>query len=275
MEDVITQVTVTGNEISLMQEKASIDIQVSTARAYPRDIKRALENSIFTATLDVETASTCTYSVPRGGKAITGPSVHLAKIIMQNWGNIRGEARVIDVGQKTVTSEAVAWDLENNVAVKVEVKRSIMTKTGRMTEDMITVTGNAANSIALRNAIFGVIPRAITDKVYNASQAKIIGDTNKIEKRIKDVFAGYKKTYNKDEKDVLGIVGKTSISQITPDDLVVLIGVAQSLKDGDTTLDLVFDKTKKTGDDKKEALRENLNKETPESSSSNSTNPLP
>ncbi len=70
------------------QDKASIDIQISTAKAFPRNIKRATDNAIAIATLDVDTAKTCTYSVPRGGKAITGPSVHLAKILAQQWGNL-------------------------------------------------------------------------------------------------------------------------------------------------------------------------------------------
>jgi len=255
MEDQITDVAILGNEMAILREKASIDIQVSTAMAFPRNLKLCLENSIFTATMDVETASTCGYAVPRGGKSITGPSVHLAKIIMQNWGNFRAEAKVIEVEDKNVVSEAVAWDLEKNVAVKVTVKRSIMTKTGRMNEDMITVTGNAANAIALRNAIFNVIPRAITDKVYLSAQNKIIGDKEKFPKRVQSVLDGYKKTYQKEESEVLALVGKTTKEQIVSDDLVVLIGIAQSLKDGDTTVEIVF-KTNKTGEEKKEDLKE-------------------
>jgi len=260
-EDVITEVAIVGSELQVLREKMAIDIQVSTARAFPRDIKRALENSIFTATMDIETASTCTYSVPRGGKAITGPSVHLAKIIMQNWGNFRGETKVVEEGAKTVTSEAVAWDLETNVAVKVTVKRSIMQDRGtkRMSEDMITVTGNAANAIALRNAVFSVIPKAITDKVYDASQKKIIGDDQNFNKRIKDVLSGFKKVYGKEESQVLALVGKKEVSQITKGDLVVLIGVAQALKDGDVTPDLVF-KVNKTGEEKKADLKSNQDK---------------
>jgi hypothetical protein len=255
-EDQITAITIQGNEMAMLREKASIDIQVSTAKAYPRDMQKALSNSIFTVTMDVETASTCTYSVPRGGKAITGPSVHLAKILMQNWGNIRGETKVIEIGQRDITSQSVIWDLENNAALKVEVKRSIMTKTGRMTDDMITVTGNAANAIALRNAIFGIIPRAIVDKVYDASQKKIIGDDEGFAKRIKDVFAGFKKVYGKDESDVLALVGKAKIDQLTKGDVVVLIGVGQALKDGDVTADIVFKPATKTGEEKKADLKD-------------------
>lgn len=126
-----------------------------------------------------------------------------------------------------------------------------------MSDDMITVTGNAANAIALRNAIFGIIPRAIVDKVYDASQKKIIGDEEGFAKRVKDVFAGFKKVYSKDEAAVLSLVGKAKIDQLTKGDLVVLIGVGQALKDGDVTADVVFKPETKTGDEKKADMKNN------------------
>jgi hypothetical protein len=235
--------SISGNEVAYLQDKAQIDVQISTAKLFPRNIKRSVENAIATATMDTETAATCTYSVPRGGKAITGPSVHLAKILAQCWGNMRIEAKVIGVEEKHVTSQAVAFDLENNVAIKVEVKRSIMTKTGRMNDDMIVVTGNAGNSIALRNAILSVVPKAVTDKVYNAAKQTITGDVSdatKLLKRRKKVFDGLANTYSLSEKEILTAVGKVAVDHITADDLVVLIGIGQAIKDGDTTVEMAF-----------------------------------
>lgn len=158
-------------------ERANIDMQVATAHQYPRSISRCVNNSIAIATMDMETAQSCGYALPRGGKPITGPSVHLAKIIAQQYGNMRAEARVVNVTATQVVSRGTAWDLENNYAVAFEVRRSILTsKGGRFSEDMITVTGNAANAIAFRNAIFTLVPKAITDKVYKAAQNLITGD---------------------------------------------------------------------------------------------------
>ena len=73
-------------------ERANVDTQVATAKKYPRDMRRSLDDSIVMATLDKETAQSCGYALPRGNKPITGPSVHLAKIIVSNWGNMRTEA---------------------------------------------------------------------------------------------------------------------------------------------------------------------------------------
>ncbi len=252
----------TSTEVLYQQDKAQVDIQISTAKVYPRNVSRAIENAVAIATMDEKTASTCTYSVPRGGKPITGPSVHLAKIIAQQWKNLRIESRVINIDNKHITSQGICWDLENNIAIKTEVKRSIMTKNGRMNDDMITVTGNAGNSIALRNAVFAVIPKSVVDKVYSEACKKIIGDvsdeTKLIAKR-KKVFDALKDTYNVTEEEILGSVGKKSITHITSEDLVVIVGIGAAIKDGDTTVDLAFKQNKPKDQqvsDKKSEMKE-------------------
>lgn len=256
-EDLIT-VEQVGTEIIYQQDKAQIDVQISTAKAYPRNITRSVENSIAIATMDNKTAATCNYALPRGGKVLNGPSVHLALILAQNWGNLRIEAKISSIDNRSITSQAVCFDLENNIAIKVEVKRSIMTKTGRMNDDMITVTGNAANSISLRNAILKVIPRAVVDKVYDAAKQKITGDVSdetKLLKRRKAILDKFKDDYTVTEAEVLNSIGKASISNITADDLVTLIGFGQSIADGDSTVELIFRSEKKTAAQKKEDLK--------------------
>lgn len=246
-----------STEMIYQQDKAQIDTQIATAKAYPRNIKKAVEDSIFTATLDVETASSCTYSLPRGGKPISGPSVHLALILAQNWGNLRIEAKISSIDNKSITSQAVCFDLEKNIAIKVEVKRSIMTKNGRMNDDMITVTGNAANSISLRNAILKVIPKAVVDKVSKSAKQLITGDISDETKFIKkrnSVLEGFKNTYGVTEEEILGVLGKPSTANITADDLVTLIGYAQSIKDGDSTADLIFRAKKVEAQNKEEKV---------------------
>ena len=222
-------------------ERANVDSQVATAKQYPRDLARSVNNSIAMATMDYATAQSCGYALPRGGKPITGPSVHLAKLIVSNWGNIRAEAKVVQITDKQVISRGTCWDLENNVATAFEVRRSIVGKNGkRFTDDMITVTGNAANSIAYRNAVFSVIPKAITDKVYQAAQHFITGDLSDEEKlvaRRKKCIDFFKDEYGINEQEVIMLCGKQTVNQIKADQIALLLGITQSLKDGDTTVD--------------------------------------
>lgn len=222
-------------------ERANVDSQVATAKQYPRDLARSVNNSIAMATMDYATAQSCGYALPRGGKPITGPSVHLAKLIVSNWGNMRAEAKVVQITDKQVISRGTCWDLENNVATAFEVRRSIVGKNGkRFTDDMITVTGNAANSIAYRNAVFSVIPKAITDKVYQAAQHFITGDLSDEEKlvaRRKKCIDFFKDEYGINEQEVVMLCGKQTVNQIKADQIALLLGITQSLKDGDTTVD--------------------------------------
>lgn len=237
------QIVEVSPDVVYQQDKAQIDIQISTAKAYPRNIKRATENSIAVVTMDEQTASSCHYSLPRGNKRISGPSVHMARIIAQNWGNLRVESKIVGVEDKMVTSQAVAFDLENNLAIKVEVKRSIMTKSGRMNNDMIVVTGNAANAISMRNAILAVVPKAVVDKVYNAAKQVMTGDIsdkNKLLKKRKQVFDTFKDDYDVSEKELLEAVGRSSVKDINAEDLVTLIGLGQAIRDGDTTVEEQF-----------------------------------
>lgn len=238
----------TGDAQSIIQldaiEKANVDTQVSTAKQYPRDITRALNNSIVMATIDQQTAQTMGYALPRGGKPITGPSVHLAKLIVSNWGNIRAEAKVVQITESQVVSRGTCWDLENNVATAFEVRRSIKGKNGqRFTDDMITVVGNAANAIAYRNAVFSVIHKAITDKVYQAAQHCITGDLSddaKLLQRRTQCLKFFNDEYGITEAEVVKLCGKQTVNQIRGEEIALLIGIYQSLKDGDTTVDEIM-----------------------------------
>lgn len=222
-------------------ERANVDSQVATAKQYPRSIKRCIDNSIVMATMDAETAQSCGYALPRGGKPITGPSVHLAKIIVSNWGNMRTEAKVTQITDKQIISRGTAWDLETNVASSFEVRRSIVDKNGkRYSDDMITVTGNAANSIAYRNAVFSVVPKAVVDKVYKSAQKFITGDLSdedKLIKRRNEAVKYFNDEWGITEYEVVKLCGKQTINQIKADEIALLLGMAQSLKDGDTTID--------------------------------------
>lgn len=236
---------VEAQEVQVVQvdavERANVDSQVATAKRYPRNIKRSIDNSIVMATMDSETAQSCGYALPRGGKPITGPSVHLAKIVVSNWGNMRTEAKVVQITDKQIISRGTCWDLEANVASAFEVRRSIVDSKGkRYSDDMITVTGNAANSIAYRNAVFSVVPKAVVDKVYKAAQRFITGDLSGEEKLIKrrtDAINHFNEEWGITEAEVIRLCGKQTVNQIRANEIALLLGMAQSLKDGDTTVE--------------------------------------
>lgn len=226
-----------------VSEKANVDSQVDsqveTAKKYPRDTRRSTDKAVEMATMTKEIARSCGYALFREGKFITGPSVHLAKIIIYNWGNIKSEAKVIRRTDKEIVSRGTCWDLETNISASFEVSRSIVDNRGkRYSEDIIVATGNAVNSISLRNAIFAVVPRVITDIVYLEAQRYITGDLsddNRLLKTRTEIINNFKKHGIK-EDEIIKLCGKQTLNQIYADEIYVLICVLQSLKDGDTTV---------------------------------------
>lgn len=221
-------------------ERANVDSQVATAKQYPRDEIRAEEKAISLSTRSREIADSCGYALPRGGKIISGPSVHLAKIIARCWGNLRTEAKVVDITDKHVVSRGTAWDLETNLASAFEVRRSIIDSKGRRySDDMITVTGNAANSIAFRNAVFAVIPASVTERVYKASQQYLIGDLkgeDALAKARVNAVEFFQSEYGITSEEVLLLCRVNTVNQIKEKEIIFLRGVMQALKDGDTTV---------------------------------------
>jgi hypothetical protein len=243
------------NELKIIQEnnipaESNYDSQVATAKMYPRNVKRAVENMIAIATMDMETAKGCSYTIPRAGGKITGGSIHMAKIIAQNWGNLRIESRVTKITHSNIYSEAIAFDLESNVAIKIESTRKIISKEGkRFNDDMISLTGLVTNSIALRNAVFTVVPKSIIDKVYNEAMKFVVGDLSdevKLSNQRKKTLDQFKDIYGVSELEILKSLGLNSVQQIKAEQIKVLFGMAQSLKDGEFSVDEIFDRGIKT-----------------------------
>lgn len=217
-----------------------IDMQIATARRYPRDPHRAIKSALKLATYNEEIAEGCFYVLRRGGKVIEGPSIRLAEIIASCWGNIRYGARVVEEGQRFVTSLGFCHDLETNVAFAGHLQRRITNRDGqRYDDDMIGVTGNAANSIAMRNAINRVVPRVYTDMILREVKRVAVGDASTFASKRDRVIERFGKMGVTPEQVCAG-VGRESIEAISLEDLELLIGAGTAIKEGVTTLDAVF-----------------------------------
>lgn len=227
-------------EYQQSQETASLNCQVSTAKRYPRSIRRFLDDATSMATIDQETAETCFYSLPRQGKSIEGPSVRLAEICASAWGNLVIQSRITDLGERFAVAEAEAWDLERNVRMKAEIRRRITDKRGkRFGDDMIAVTANAAASIALRNAIFRVIPRAHVDTILRQARKVAVGDAKTLASRRVEMLAYFGKM-GVHEPRLLAAMGCKGIEDIDLDKLATLKGFATAIKDGAASIDECF-----------------------------------
>lgn len=233
--------------------RAEIDMQIATARAYPRSIDKAMRNIMTLATLDEETAAECCYALVRGkkgkgkqdteqAKAIEGPSIRLAEIAAQSWGNNRTAARVVAVNreEKYVEAEGVFHDLETNMAILKRVRRPIRTSAGYLfSEDMITVTGNAACSIAMRNSILGGIPRGVYRSAYNAARGIIAGTVQTLVQNREKTYKAFASYAVKPEQlyAALGVGGDADIGL---DEIATLRAMFAAIKNGEATPEEMF-----------------------------------
>ena len=155
---------VTSNSALEAIERASVDMQITTAHRFPRSIARFNERAIAMATIDEEVAESCIYKRPVGKDKATGKevyaegmSVRMAEIVGASYGNLRVAARIIEQTERQVTAQGVAHDLESNYASTSEVIESTVDKYGKpFSERMRIIVAKSALAKARRDATFQV-----------------------------------------------------------------------------------------------------------------------
>lgn len=236
------------------QMRGEIDMQIATAKRYPREISRVREKVLALATCDQKTAESCFYTIPREGKMIQGPSVRLAEIVAGSYGNIKCAARVLGIEETHVVCQAVCMDMESNYSVSVEVRRRITTKAGkRYSEDMIVTTANAGCAIAYRNAVYKVVPMAMLKDVEESIRKVGLGDERTMTDRRKAAITYFEGHGHKKEQ-VMALLQKRKIEDIDLGDVGILRGIIEAVKEGSTTLAEVFDRVGKSADKKDDPL---------------------
>jgi hypothetical protein len=224
--------------------KAELDQQITTARAFPRSLKKFVDECRDMACLNEKVAAECFYAIPRDGKMIEGPSVRLGEIVQSAWGNCQSGARIVDEGEDFITAQGVFFDLERNVRVTMEVRRRISsTKNGhkrRYSQDMIGVTGSAACSIALRNAIFRGIPKAFWNDIYLEARKVAAGDAKSLVANRAEALRWLHGKHSVTEKMVLDALGLKGIEDIGLEELATLRGMITAVKDGEVTIAAIF-----------------------------------
>lgn len=231
-------------EIVQAMDKAAIDVQIATAKAYPRNLPAVLNTIQTYATMDEETAEDCFYALRREGRngqqLIEGLSVRMAEIVASAWGNLRVQTQIIGNDGKTVTVRGTCMDLETNVAVQQDVPRRITDRNGRtFSEDMQVLTINAASAIAFRNAVLKVVPKAVIKKIVNEVKKVAMGQSMSLEERRQNLI-GYYAKIGVSEEMLYQYLGITKREEIDMEAVFELKGLANAIKEGSTTVQESF-----------------------------------
>ena len=255
LETESTEIAVIDTSVLSALTRAEIDQQITTAKAYPRSITKFMQEANELVTMNEEIAEECFYTLParrsdnpgEKSKPIMGPSARLAEILMSCWGNNRNGARVVAIEGEHIVSQGVFHDLERNAHTTFEVRRRIVKRDGtRYGADMIAVTGNAACSIALRNAVCKGIPKAFWIGIYNNALKAAKGDVKTVSDRRK-LMMEHLVSNGVSEQQVFQTLGIGGIDDMGLDELFTLKGILNAIKEGDTTYQQAFSDQEQTG----------------------------
>ena len=228
----------TMTEVKSQREASEIQAMVFMAKQFPRNQIQAADR-ILNACTRQTLADTAVYSYPRGGQNVEGPSIRLAEVLAQNWGNLDFGIRELSQENGVSTVEAYAWDLETNVrqAKVFQVAHKRMAKGGTKTltdpRDIYEMVANQG-SRRLRACILSIIPGDIVEAALaqcSVTQAASVGATPE---EIKETIRKLTATMGK-----FGITAENiqdryqcRLEAIRPAQIVELRKIYTSLKDG-------------------------------------------
>lgn len=226
-----------GNAATMVAQSREMAEAVSAmqmAKMFPRDVVAA-RDKILNACTRPKLAEVACYTYARGGTDVTGPSIRLAEMIAQNWGNMSVGIRELEQRNGESTCEAFAWDMENNTRqTKVfQVPHIRHTKKGdTLLTDPRDIYELIANNGArrLRACILGVIPGDIVEEAVKQCDTTLTTKFEVTPDRIKSLlehFAEFGVTQTQIEVRI-----QCHIQAMKPAQLANLGKIYNSLKDG-------------------------------------------
>lgn len=253
----------TDNKIATVEAMNTRQMQevkgmVFMAKQFPRSLPDSYQR-IMTACERKILAENAVYEYPRGSEKISGPSIRLAEVLAQNWGNV--DFGVVELEQRPGESQAMsyAWDLETNVRqTKIfTVKHERHTKRGvtKLT-DPRDIYETVANQGArrLRACILGIIPGDIVDKAMEKCQKTLLGGhTEPLIDRLNVVMTAFLKEYQVTTEMLEKHFGY-NVSAFTEMDLIKLKKIGVSIRDGMAKREDYFEFGKQTQEVKSNIL---------------------
>lgn len=245
--EIVAPEVVSGSALATI-EKASIDVQIQTARAFPRSMDTFKKRATEMACMDEETAESCIYKRPvgrdeqEGGKqkVAEGMSVRMAEIVGASYGNLRVGSIIVEQTPRYVKARGIAHDLESNFLATCEVVEVTVTRQGiPYSERQRGVVAQVALAKARRNATFMVVPKALAKPIIEEAKRVAIGTAETLNKRREKVMA-WIKSQGIDPKRVFAVLEVEGEADIGLEHMETLTGLRTAIRDGDTTLEQAF-----------------------------------
>jgi hypothetical protein len=221
------------------QSRAVAEVQAAMmiARMNPRNPIDSMDR-ILNACTRPTLANAAVYQYSKGGTDVSGPSIRLAEVLAQQWGNIKTSVRELDQANGSSTVQTIAWDLETGYqSEKVfQVPHLRYSKGGsKKLEDPRDIYEHVANqgSRRLRACILAVIPGDVTEAAVNQCDMtmRTKADTSpEAMAKMVESFAVFGVTAAQIEKRI-----QRHLDAIQPAQVVSLKKIYASLRDGMST----------------------------------------
>lgn len=232
------------NAAQLPAVSSDMDVQITTAKRYPRDTAKCMREIVALLESNPDIAASCIYAKPVQGKTINGPSVRLAELIVSQFGNMRAQVMEFKDDGDSIEVSCAVVDLEKNVGVVWPVRRRAIDKNGmRYAQHVLDNTVNAAYAIAYRNAVLKVVPKVYTEILYQKAREIAQGNAGQLVERRGKALEAFKKI----GVPVVTLCKWLEVKDETLiglNDIGDLIGLYNALKDGETTIEEAFKYTR-------------------------------
>ena len=234
---------------TIEQSRAVAEVQgaLTVAQQRPRDIIRAMNAALETCKT-IEMAERAFFKFPRGGKSITGPTIHLAVELARCWGNIKYGIAELDRDDHDGRSEmlAIAWDLETNTqSTMTFIAPHKRDKRGgaEVLSDLRDIYENNANMGArrLRECIFRILPPSLIERAKSQCMATLKdGGGRPLVERLANMIQAYEKIGV--ARDRIEQKSGMSVNKMTELDVANLQVSWQSINRGEISAEQEFPK---------------------------------
>lgn len=240
-----TQPTSDQSMVASTEARAVAEVQAAyiIAKKFPRNQHESYM-AIIEACKRPFLAEHAMYAYPRGGTLVKGPSIRLAEVLAQNWGNLDCGVREISQSNGVSVAEAYAIDLQTNTRVTkvfhVPHKRDTKKGSTRLTDarDIYELVANQG-SRRLRACILGIIPGDVIEAAVERCATTLASSDVPIGEQVKKMVLAF---------DELGVKVEHlekrlghNLDATIPQEIVTLKGIYKSIKDGMATREDFFD----------------------------------
>ena len=245
------------SQTSIEESRAVAESQAGflMAKQFPRNQFQSIDR-ILDSCRRKKLADEAIYSFPRGGQEVTGPSIRLAEVLAQNWGNLLFGIRELEQRDGETVMMAYCYDLESNARAEriFTAKHIRSTKRGNVDltdpRDIYEHTFNLG-ARRLRACILQIIPGDVVEEAMEMCIATLAdsGDAP-TEENIKKMVGAFDKVGVTEE--MIQLRQGKKLEALTASEMVKLRRVHKSISDGMSTPEQWFgDETLKQPQEKK------------------------